>query len=293
MERKKVKTTNRRLENVKHEFRHNKQAVFASIFLIAVVLVSILIVFAKADPDAIDVTKMLQPSSGEHWLGTDELGRDYLLRVIYGGRVSLLVGVLAMVTSVVIGVVVGTVAGYFGGFIDNLLMRIVDVFTAIPWIIMVTVVALLFKKGLASIIIVIGCFSWMEIARLVRAETLSSREREYVQYADFIGVPSMTIMVHHVIPAVFPTIITAATAAVANAIMTESALSFLNLGVQQPMSSWGSLLQSSQQYLQQAPLMAVVPGILIILTVYSFNKLGDVLRVFVEPKITAGDNYES
>lgn len=293
MKKEKAIGQSRRWANMKHEFRHNKQAIFAAVFVLMVVIISLLVVFVKADPDAIDMGKMLQPASGKHWLGTDELGRDYLLRVIYGGRVSLLVGVLAMFTSVVIGVVVGTVAGYFGGFIDSLLMRAVDIFTAIPWIIMVTVVALLFKKGLASIIIVIGCFSWMEIARLVRAETLSSREREYVQYAKFIGIPSMAIIRNHVIPTVFPTIITAATAAIANAIMTESALSFLNLGVQQPMSSWGSLLQTAQQNLQQAPLMAVVPGILIILTVYSFNKLGDVLRVFVEPRITAGDKYDA
>ena len=183
-------------------------------------------------------------------------------------------------------------AGYFGGLVDSILMRIVDVFSAIPWIIMVTVVSLLFKKGIASIIIVIGLFSWMGIARLVRSEVLSAKEREYVQYAKFIGVHPMMVIVKQVLPAVFPTVITTATAEIANAIMTESSLSFLGLGVAAPMSSWGSLLQSSQQYLQKAPYMAILPGILIILTVYSFNKLGDVLRVYVEPKITAGESNE-
>lgn len=244
------------------------------------------------DPDAIDVTNKLQGPSAAHWFGTDEMGRDYLARVLYGGRVSLLVGVLAMLTSIFLGVSIGMTAGYFGGLVDNILMRLVDIFSSIPWIIMVTVVGLLFKKGLFSIVIVIGLFSWMEIARLVRSEVLSSKEREYVQYAKFIGVNPFSIMIKHVLPAVFPTIITAATAIIASAIMTESSLSFLGLGVQQPMSSWGSLLQSSQQYLQKAPYMAILPGILIILTVYSFNKLGDVLRVFVEPKITAGEKSE-
>lgn len=287
-----MKKKNRRLENVLYEFRHNKQAIFAATYLLVIILISIFIVFVNVDPDAIDVTNKLQGPSAAHWFGTDEMGRDYLARVLYGGRVSLLVGVLAMLTSIFLGVSIGMTAGYFGGLVDNILMRLVDIFSSIPWIIMVTVVGLLFKKGLFSIVIVIGLFSWMEIARLVRSEVLSSKEREYVQYAKFIGVNPFSIMIKHVLPAVFPTIITAATAIIASAIMTESSLSFLGLGVQQPMSSWGSLLQSSQQYLQKAPYMAILPGILIILTVYSFNKLGDVLRVFVEPKITAGEKSE-
>ena len=287
-----MKKKNRRLENVLYELRHNKQAIFAATYLLVIILISIFIVFVNVDPDAIDVTNKLQGPSAAHWFGTDEMGRDYLARVLYGGRVSLLVGVLAMLTSIFLGVSIGMTAGYFGGLVDNILMRLVDIFSSIPWIIMVTVVGLLFKKGLFSIVIVIGLFSWMEIARLVRSEVLSSKEREYVQYAKFIGVNPLSIMIKHVLPAVFPTIITAATAIIASAIMTESSLSFLGLGVQQPMSSWGSLLQSLQQYLQKAPYMAILPGILIILTVYSFNKLGDVLRVFVEPKITAGEKSE-
>ena len=287
-----MKKKNRRLENVLYELRHNKQAIFAATYLLVIILISIFIVFVNVDPDAIDVTNKLQGPSAAHWFGTDEMGRDYLARVLYGGRVSLLVGVLAMLTSIFLGVSIGMTAGYFGGLVDNILMRLVDIFSSIPWIIMVTVVGLLFKKGLFSIVIVIGLFSWMEIARLVRSEVLSSKEREYVQYAKFIGVNPLSIMIKHVLPAVFPTIITAATAIIASAIMTESSLSFLGLGVQQPMSSWGSLLQRSQQYLQKAPYMAILPGILIILTVYSFNKLGDVLRVFVEPKITAGEKSE-
>lgn len=283
---------NRRIESVIYEFKHNKQAVFAACYLILIICISVFVVFTKLEPDAIDVTSKLTAPSGAHWFGTDEMGRDYFARVLYGGRVSLLVGILAMLTSVLIGIIVGTTAGYFGGVVDNILMRIVDIFSAIPWIIMVTVVSLLFKKGLASIIIVIGIFSWMEIARLVRSEVLSLKEREYVQYARFIGRPSLVIMVKHILPAVAPTIITAATASIASAIMMESSLSFLGLGVQQPMSSWGSLLQSAQQYLQNAPYMAILPGLLIILTVYSFNKLGDVLRVAVEPRVAAGEKDE-
>lgn len=284
------KDRNRRLENVIYEFKHNKQAMFAAIYLCIVILISIFVVFVpNLGPNAIDVTNQLQPPSAAHWFGTDNMGRDYFARVLYGGRISLVVGVLAMLTCIVFGVIIGTVSGYFGGLVDSILMRLVDVFQSIPWIIMVTVVGIVFKKGLFSIIFVIGLFSWMPIARLVRSEVLSSKEREYVQYARFIGVRSLTVMLKHVLPSVFPTIITAATAAIANAIMTESSLSFLGLGIQQPMSSWGSLLQQAQQYLQMAPYMAILPGILIILTVYSFNKLGDVLRVFVEPRVQAGE----
>lgn len=275
----------RRFENVKYELFHNPQMLFSLAFLILVMIVSLCIVFFNADPDAIDVTNKLKGSSPEHIFGTDEMGRDYFLRVLYGGRVTLLVGVLAMLCSLLIGVSIGTISGYFGGLLDSLLMRFLDVLCSIPWIIMVTVFGLLFRRGLASIIFVIALFSWMEIARLVRSEVLSVREKEYVRYGRFVGQKSSHIMLKHIIPSVFPTIITAATATIASAIMMESALSFLGLGVAAPTSSWGSLLQSSQKYLQKAPHMAFIPGILIILTVFSFNKLGDLLRIFVEPRI--------
>ena len=277
---------NRRLEMIKRQFLSDKGMWFATSFLILIILASIAVEFSGIDPEAIDVTNMLQGPSKEHWFGTDELGRDYFARVLHGARVSLIVGVLAMVTSVVIGVTIGMISGYFGGIIDNICMRIVDVFCAIPWIIMVTVVSLLFKKGLVSIIIVIGCFSWMEIARLVRTETLSAKNREYVQYAELIGIPKFDIIVKHVLPTILPVIITAATSAIANAIMVESSMSFLGIGIQQPMSSWGSLLQMAKANLSKAPYMAFIPGLLIVLTISSFNKLGDLLRSYVEPRVT-------
>ncbi|MGB4589192.1 MAG: ABC transporter permease [Clostridiaceae bacterium] len=280
---------NRRWKNVLNELKHNKSAIFAIVYLTVIILFSVFAFLIPIDPDAINVSNMLASPSAKSWFGTDELGRDYLTRTIYGGRVSLLVGVAAMLTSTVIGVLVGTISGYFGGFIDSVLMRIVDVISSIPWMILVTVVSIFMQPGLKTIIIVIGLFTWMEIARLVRAETLSIKEREYVEYSAFVGEKSFAIILRHIIPSVFPTIIVAATTSIAGAIMTESSLSFLGLGIQQPMSSWGSLLQSAQGNLGTAPYMAILPGVLIILTVYSFNKLGDVMRVFVEPKITAGE----
>jgi len=280
---------NRRIKNVKDELRSNKSALFSAAFLIFIILISIFAFLLPISPDAIDTSAMLQAPSLTHLFGTDELGRDYLARTIYGGRVSLIVGVLAMVISTSIGVFVGTISGYFGGKIDNLLMRFVDIISSIPWIILVTIISIFLRPGLQAIIIVIGLFSWMEIARLVRAETLSIKEREYVLYAVSIGESSKNIIFKHIIPSVFPTIIIASTTSIANAIMTESSLSFLGLGIQQPMASWGNLLQNAQTNLQSAPYMAVLPGLLIILTIYSFNKLGNVLRVFVEPKIAGGE----
>lgn len=275
---------NRRIENVKAELRHNKVALFSILFLTFIALISVFAFLYPYNPNKTNVSIMLQAPSLAHPFGTDELGRDYLARAIYGGRVSLLVGILAMVISTSIGVLVGTLSGYFGGKIDNLLMRMVDIISSIPWMILVTVISIFLKPGFKTIIIVIGFFTWMEISRLVRAETLSVKEREYVLYAVSTGVVSRKIIMKHIIPSVFPTIIVAATTGIANAIMTESSLSFLGIGIQQPMSSWGSLLQNAQSNLQSAPYMAILPGILIVLTIYSFNKLGDVLRVFVEPK---------
>ncbi|MDT8718000.1 ABC transporter permease [Clostridium sp. 19966] len=275
---------NRRIENVKLELRHNKSALAAMIFLLIILILAVFAFLLPYNPDKTDVANMFQSPSFAHPFGTDELGRDYLTRTIYGGRVSLIVGVLAMVLSTIIGVAIGTMSGYFGGFLDNVLMRIVDIISSIPWMILVTVVSIFLRPGLQAIILVIGLFSWMEIARLVRAETLSIKEREYVLYSISTGERSRNIIFRHIIPSIFPTIIVAATSSIANAIMTESSLSFLGIGIQQPMASWGSLLQNAQANLQNAPYMAILPGLFIVITIYSFNKLGDVLRAFVEPK---------
>jgi len=280
---------NRRFEIMKRKFLSDKGMWLATAFLLLVVIASIAVDYTGLDPEAIDVTNMLGKPSSEHWFGTDELGRDYFTRVLYGARVSLIVGILAMVTSVFIGVAVGMISGYFGGIVDSILMRIVDVFCAIPWIIMVTVISMLFKRGIVSIIIVIGCFSWMEIARLVRAETMSAKNRDYVQYAELVGVSKFKIIVQHVLPTIIPVIITAATGAIASAIMVESSMSFLGIGIQPPQCSWGSLLQTAQRNLAKAPFMAFIPGILIVLTICSFNKLGELFRVYAEPRVTKED----
>nr|WP_207767804.1 ABC transporter permease [Heyndrickxia camelliae] len=272
------------MEKLKKELKSNKLALFAFIFLSLIILASIFAFLSPYSPNAVNVGKVLQQPSGSHLFGTDELGRDYLTRALYGGRISLTVGILAMAISTCIGVLVGTVSGYFGGKVDNLLMRIVDIISSIPWMILVTVISIFLTPGLKAIILVIGLFTWMGTARLVRAETLSIKEREYVLYAKASGQSFWKIIFKHIIPGALPTFIVASTVSIANAILMESALSFLGLGVQQPLSSWGSMLQTAQGNLGSAPYMAILPGLLIVLTVYSFNKLGDVLRVIVEPK---------
>jgi peptide/nickel transport system permease protein len=281
----KKNTRSTRIDSVLLVLKHDKAAVISLIFLTIVILFALIAPLLPVDPNATDVINRLKSPSLSHFFGTDEVGRDYFARVIYGGRVSLLVGFLAMLTSLTIGVAVGTISGFCGGIIDTILMRIVDILHSIPWMILVTVVSIFLKPGIQSIILVIGLFTWMEIARLVRAETLSLKEREFVLYAKFSGVSVFHIILRHIIPSVFPTIIVSATTSMANAIMTESSLSFLGVGIQQPMSSWGSLLQDAQGTMQNNFFMALIPGLLIIITIFGFNKLGNLLRVYVEPKV--------
>ena len=207
----------KRLENVWEALKHDKIAIFSIAFLAIILILSLLAPVLPLEPNKTDVAHMLEAPSSAHIFGTDEVGRDYLARVIYGGRISLLVGVLAMLMSITIGVTVGILAGYLGGIVDSILMRVVDVLQSIPWLILVTVVSIFFKQGLVSIVIVIGFFSWMEIARLVRAEVMSVKEREYVLYADFTGVSLLKMVVRHLIPSVLPTIIIAATTSISNA----------------------------------------------------------------------------
>lgn len=254
------------------------QAWAAVIFLTVLALLSLLAPVLPLDPDTTDLDSMSAPPSPEHWFGTDQLGRDYFARVIYGGRISLLVGLLAMITATLIGAVVGIVAGFAHPRVDSLLMRLVDFLSSIPWMILIIVVSVFLKPGLATIIIVIGGFSWMITARMVRAETLSVKERAYVGYSGYIGEHPVRIVTRHILPEVLPTILVAATASISSAMMTEASLSFLGVGIQQPMASWGSLLQTAQGNLQQLPHLALIPGLLIIATVMSFNALGNSLR---------------
>jgi peptide/nickel transport system permease protein len=265
-------------------FRRDRGLWFALGFLAFIALASALAFLSPFDPDALDVLHRYEGPSALHWFGTDDLGRDYLTRVLYGGRVSLVVGFTAMLISTVIGVAVGIASGVCGGIVDNLLMRLVDVLSSIPWMILVTIISIYLTPGLTAIILVIGFFTWMGIARLVRAETLSIKGRDYVLYARAIRLQPWRVVLWHILPGVLPTLVVAATTGISSAIMMESALSFLGMGVQQPVSSWGSMLNRAQGVLGRAPYMAILPGVMIVLTVYSFNKIGNAIRTLAEPK---------
>jgi len=281
---------NNLLKSTKQELRRNKTLVFAVVFLAVVSTASILAFLSPYDPDAIDLLHRFQFPDLRHLAGTDDLGRDYLTRILFGGRISLLVGIMAMAISTSIGVAWGIVSGYAGGIIDNILMRLIDILSSIPWTILVTVISIYMKPGLNTIILVIGVFSWMSTARLVRAETLSIKEREWTLYAKAIHQKPLFIILRHILPSALPTIIVSASGGVANAIMMESALSFLGLGIQQPVSSWGSMLNRAQAVLGIAPYMSIIPGVLIVGTVFSFNAIGGAARVLSEPRTAAGEH---
>ena len=225
-----------------------------------------------------NIENTLQSPSLAHLFGTDDLGRDYFARALHGARASLIVGFLSVIISTSIGSLIGIISGYFGGKIDMLIMRAIDMLMSIPSFFLILILNAYLKPGIQNIIFIIGLFNWMSIARLVRAETLSIKTREYVIYAKMIGVDDKKIIFKHILKNIFDTIRVAVSINVARAILTESTLSFLGLGVRPPNSSWGSMLKDAQQYLAEAPYLALIPGILILLTVLSFNLIGDNIR---------------
>ncbi|MFD1991023.1 ABC transporter permease [Paenibacillus nicotianae] len=257
----------------------------AVIVLIVFSLGAILAFLSPYDPDQLNVMQRMQLPSSGHWFGTDDYGRDYFTRALYGGRVSLLVGFLSMIIATVIGVGVGVISGYAGGWIDNLLMRALEILMSIPSFLIILLLSVYLKPGIGNIILIIALLMWMNMARIIRAETLTLKEREYVLYAQASGQSNIGIIIKHILPNLIPLIIVGATNNVASAIMMESALSFLGFGVQPPNATWGSMLNNAQGYLAQDPLLAIFPGLLIFLTVLSFNILGDLLRAGFEPKL--------
>jgi peptide/nickel transport system permease protein len=237
------------------------------------------------DPFALNVDNLLQAPSATHLFGTDALGRDVFARILYGGRVSLWVGFVAVGISTAIGLVLGLTAGYFGGLVDEIIMRGVDVMLCFPSFFLILAVIAFLEPGLMNIMIVIGFTSWMGVARLVRAETLSLRKRDFVQASKLAGAGPIRIMATHILPNAITPVLVSATLGVAGAILVESSLSFLGLGVQPPDPSWGNLLMDGKEVLEIAPWLSIFPGMAILLTVLGYNLLGEALRDILDPRL--------
>lgn len=240
---------------------------------------------APYNPNAINVDAMLLTPSAGHWLGTDALGRDVLSRILFGARVSLWVGFVAVGISSAIGLVLGLVAGYFGRLTDEIIMRGVDVMLCFPSFFLILAVIAFLEPSLVTIMAVIGLTSWMGVARLVRAETLSLRGRDFVLAAKVAGAGPMRIIFRHILPNALAPVLVSATLGIAGAILVESSLSFLGLGVQPPDASWGNMLLDGKEVLEIAPWLSVFPGLAILFTVLGYNLLGESLRDLLDPRL--------
>lgn len=275
-------------ENLKRNlvtgFRKNKLAAAGLAVILAFSLIALIAPLLPMDPNRLSVSERLLPPCLAHPLGTDEMGRDYLARCIYGGRTSLLVGFMAMVVSTLTGVAIGTVSGFLGGRIDVVMMRLVDALMSLPTFLLMVVMNAYLDAGVRNVILVIGLLTWMGIARIVRGETMALKAREYVIYSRVSGQSRVRTILRHILPNIMPMVIVSATINIAQAILMESALSFFGLGIIPPTASWGSMLNSAQNKLITAPYLAVFPGLLILLTVISFNYVGEVLRKIYEQR---------
>ncbi|MEH7442805.1 oligopeptide ABC transporter permease [Bacillus sp. JJ1122] len=273
---------------ITRKFFKNKLAVMGAVFLIIIITAAILApVIAPYSPSKQNLLQKLQPPSSEHWLGTDRFGRDTFSRLLYGARVSLLVGFASVLGSITIGTFLGAVAGYVGGIVDAIIMRFVDVILSIPSIFLLITLVTIFKPGVDKLILIFALLGWTTTARLVRGEFLSLRTREFVLASKTIGTKTHTIIFSHILPNAMGPIIVSATLAVGYVILAESGLSYLGLGIQPPHASWGNMLQDAQNFtiLLKSWWYPLAPGLMILLTVICFNFVGDGLRDALDPKI--------
>ena len=271
--------------HVKKALGENKIAAVCLVILCVIITGALMAPLSSVDPDYMDVMNKMAGPSREHWFGTDELGRDSFTRALYGSRVSLLVGFATMVVSVTAGTCVGAVSGYAGGKIDIILMRIVDMFQSVPSLLMIIAIFSFVPNNMVTLVLMLALFSWTGVARIVRAQTLTLKERDFVIAAKTLGVSHVKIILKHIIPNMTTQIIVAASLSIAGAILDESALSYLGYGVALPKASWGSMLQNAQQYILYDPLLALIPGMFILLTVLCFNILGDALQYALDPRL--------
>jgi peptide/nickel transport system permease protein len=265
--------------------RRNHMAMAGAAIVLTMFLFAMLAPFVSRDPGAIDIANRLQPPGFAFLLGTDDLGRDVLVRILYGARISLLVGFVAVGIATFIGILLGALAGYYGRWIDSLIMRFVDIMLCFPTFFLILAVIAFLEPSIWNIMIIIGLTSWMGVARLVRAEFLSLRERDFVLAARAIGAQDFRIIFRHILPNAISPVLVSATLGVAGAILTESALSFLGIGVQPPTPSWGNMLIAGKQTLGTAWWLSVFPGMAILITVLGYNLLGEGIRDAMDPRI--------
>lgn len=255
------------------------------IIIVCVFLLAMLApIIAPYDPNDINVKAILLAPSMQHWMGTDGLGRDVLTRMLFGGRISLLVGLVAVGISTVIGIVLGAIAGYYRGWVDTVIMRLVDVMLSIPSFFLILAVIAFLTPSIINVMIVIGLTSWMGVTRLVRAEFLSLSGREFVQAARTLGAKDARLIFTHLLPNSLTPIIVSSVLGVAGAVLMESGLSFLGLGVQAPQASWGNILTDGKDYIQFAWWLSLFPGLAILITVLGYNLLGEGLRDALDPR---------
>lgn len=239
---------------------------------------------APYEPDAIDVQAILLSPSSSHWMGTDALGRDVFTRMLYGARISLLVGLVAVGIATAIGIVLGAIAGYYRGWVDMIIMRAVDVMLSIPTFFLILAVIAFLTPSIWNIMVIIGLTSWMGVTRLVRAEFLSLRNREFVMASETLGASDKRLIFKHLLPNSMTPVIVSSVLGVASAVLIESGLSFLGLGVQAPQASWGNILTDGKEYIQFAWWLSLFPGLAILITVLGYNLLGEGLRDVYDPR---------
>jgi peptide/nickel transport system permease protein len=281
-----------RAQNVWKRFRRHRGAIVGGVIFSVLALMCLFAPLSPYDPEKSNLPEKFQPPSAAHWLGTDALGRDLFTRIIYGGRISLTVGGIAVLISLLIGVPIGALAGYYGGKLDSILMRITDAFLSLPSFLVLILLAAILREvelpffqrnNVFTISFVIGILSWMTFARLVRAAFLTLRELDYVSAARALGSSDSRIILGHLLPNGIGVVIVEATLQLGYAIIQEAGLSFLSFGIQQPTPSWGNLISTAQDHFIKYPWLAIFPGLMIFLSIISVNYIGDGLRDAFDP----------
>ena len=271
---------------VKHLWRENKLAAASAIVILLFILAAILApILTPYTFDGMDLHNRLAPPSRAHLLGTDEAGRDVLTRMLYGSRVSLLVGIVPTVISMLAGAILGIIAGYNGGRTDAVIMRIADVMLAFPSMFLAMAIMYTLGDGMINIFLALALVNWASVARIVRAETLKLKETEFVEAARSIGVGKLVIMLRHIFPNCAPSLIVLFTLNIPSAILSESSLSFLSIGIKPPQASWGLMVNAGRQFLYSQPWLSLSPSVAIMVVVLAFNFLGDGLRDVLDPHL--------